>query len=450
LGARHLLQLINDVLDLSKVEAGKMEFRLEAVNLTSVLDEVTGLLRSLAAQKQLTLAVHVAPELTEIVSDTSRLKQVLYNYLSNAIKFTPAEGHVTVRVTPEGDREFRIEVADTGLGIRAEDMSRLFVEFQQLDAANGASYAGTGLGLALTKRIVETQGGRVGVRSVLGHGSTFSAILPREAAPLSPAPSGTAIVLSGQGAHAILVIEDNPADQERLVRMLSEAAYQVETVSTGAEALARARERRYDAIVLDLLLPDMHGRDVLRAVRRGPNRNTPVVVVTVVTDKAVLASCRVDDLLCKPVQARDLVAALKRATVPPGADRPVLVLDDDPETLRRMERALADLGYRALCVSNATDALARALLDPPVAVLVDLTKGELGGFAFLSRLRETPAGRSVPIIGSTLKDLPAALLQRHLAHPRPSAKEDDGSALVREIQAAEQRGLAGQEQAGGR
>jgi len=450
LGARHLLQLINDVLDLSKVEAGKMEFRREAVNLTSVLDEVAGLLRSLAAQKQITLEVHVAPELTEIVSDPSRLKQVLYNYLSNAIKFTPAEGHVAVRVTPEGDREFRIEVEDTGLGIRAEDMSRLFVEFQQLDAANGASYAGTGLGLALTKRIVETQGGRVGVRSVLGHGSTFSAILPREAGPLTPAQSGAAIVLSGQGAHTILVIEDNPADQERLVRMLSEAAYQVETVSTGAEALARARERRYDAIVLDLLLPDMHGRDVLRAVRRGPNRNTPVVVVTVVTDKAVLASCRVDDLLCKPVQARDLVAALKRATVPPGADRPVLVLDDDPETLRRMEQALADLGYRALCVSNATDALARALLDPPAAVLVDLTKGELGGFAFLSRLRDTPAGRSVPIIGSTLKDLPAALLQRHLAHPRPPAKEDDGSDLVREIQAAEQRGLAGQEQAGGR
>jgi CheY-like chemotaxis protein len=288
------------------------------------------------------------------------------------------------------------------------------------------------------------------VRSTLGHGSTFTAILPREAGPLSPTSSGAAIVLSGHGAHTILVIEDNPADQERLVRILSEAAYQVETVSTGAEALARARERRYDAIVLDLLLPDMHGRDVLRAVRRGPNRNTPVVVVTVITDKAVLASCRVDDLLCKPVQARDLVAALKRATVPPGADRPVLVLDDDPETLRRMERALGDIGYRALCVSNATDALARALLDPPAAVLVDLTKSELGGFAFLSRLRDTPAGRSVPILGSTLKDLPAAQLQRHLAHPRPPAKEDDGSALVREIQAAEERGQDGQEQAGGR
>jgi CheY-like chemotaxis protein/anti-sigma regulatory factor (Ser/Thr protein kinase) len=427
-----------------------MGFRPEAVNLTAVLDEVTDLLRSLAAQKQITLDAHVAPQLTGIVSDASRLKQVLYNYLSNAIKFTPAEGHVTVRVTPEGDREFRIEVEDTGLGIRAEDMSRLFVEFQRLDAASGASYGGTGLGLALTKCIVEAQGGSVGVRSTLGHGSTFSAVLPRAAGLLSPAPSGAAIVLPGHGAHTILVIEDNPADQERLVRMLSEAAYQVETVSTGAEALARARERRYDALVLDLLLPDMHGRDVLRAVRRGPNRNTPVVVVTVVTDKAVLASCRVDDLLCKPVQARDLVAALRRATVTPGADRPVLVLDDDPETLRRMERALADLGYRALCVSNATDALARALLDPPAAVLVDLTKGELGGFAFLSQLRDTPAGRSVPIIGSTLKDLPAALLQRHLAYPRPPAKEDDGSALVREIQAAEQRGQAGEEQAGGR
>ncbi|HJQ65439.1 MAG TPA: ATP-binding protein [Gemmatimonadales bacterium] len=450
MGARHLLQLINDVLDLSKVEAGKMEFRPEPVELAKVLDEVTGLLRSLAAQKQITLEVAIAPELTGIVTDASRLKQVLYNYLSNAFKFTPEEGHVVVRVTPEDDWEFRIEVEDTGLGIRAEDMARLFVEFQQLDSATGSSYGGTGLGLALTKRIVEAQGGTVGVRSMLGHGSTFSAVLPRVAGPVGTgAPA--AVVLPGKpGAHAILVIEDNPADQQRLVRLLSDAGYEVHTASTGAEGLTRARARRYDAIVLDLLLPDMHGRDVLRGARRGPNKNTPVVVVTVVTDKAVLASCRVDDLLCKPVQGRDLVAALRRSTVAPGESRPVLVLDDDQAALQRMERSLGDLGYRAVCVTTATEALARALLDPPAAVVVDLSKTELGGFAFLSRLRDNAAGRGIPIIVSTLKDMPAALLQRHLAQVRPAAKGDEESLLLQEIQGAEQRGQVNRERAGGR
>ncbi len=448
-GARHLLQLINDVLDLSKVEAGKMEFRPEPVDLTSVLEEVTGLLRSLAAQKQITLEVDIAPELTGIVTDASRLKQVLYNYLSNALKFTPEEGRVSVRVTPEAAWQFRIAVEDTGLGIRAEDMSRLFVEFQQLDAANGNSYGGTGLGLALTKRIVEAQGGTVGVRSVLGQGSTFTAVLPRAAGPIGSAPP--VVVIPGKpGAHAILVIEDNPADRQRLVRMLSEAGYEVQAASTGAEGLTRARARRYDAIVLDLLLPDMHGRDVLRGVRRGPNKNTPVVVVTVVTDRAVLASCRVDDLLCKPVHGRDLVAALRRVTVSPGESRPVLVLDDDLGALQRMERSLADLGYRAVCVTTASDALASALLDPPAAVVVDLSKSEVGGFAFLSQLRSHAAGRSVPIIVSTLKDMPAALLQRHLTHARPGAKDDDGSSLLLEIQSAEQRGRVSGERAGGR
>ena len=450
MGARHLLQLINDVLDLSKVEAGKMEFRPEPVDLATILDEVSGLLRSLAAQKHIALEVTIASELTGIVTDASRLKQVLYNYLSNALKFTPEDGHVSVRVTPENDWEFRIEVEDTGLGIRAEDMARLFVEFQQLDAVNGTSYGGTGLGLALTKRIVEAQGGTVGVRSVLGHGSTFSAVLPRIVGPVGAGPAA-AVVLSGQpGAHAILVIEDNPADQQRLVRMLSEAGYDVHTASTGEEGLTRAGAKRYDAIVLDLLLPDMHGRDVLRAVRRGPNKHTPVVVVTVVTDKAVLASCRVDDLLCKPVQARDLVAALRRATVAPGEPRPVLVLDDDQAALQKMEHSLGELGYRAICVTTATDALARAMLDPPAAVVVDLTKSELGGFAFLSRLRDTATGRSIPIIVSTLKDMPPAVLQRHLAQSRPVAKDDDGSALLQEIQAAEQHGQVNRERAGGR
>src|SRR5205823_4989390 len=157
--ARHLLQLINDVLDLSKVESGKMEFRLEPVEVAKLVGEVRDILRTLAAQKRIDVNTEIDPAVSGIVSDASKLKQVLYNYLSNALKFTPDEGRVTVRVVPEDREHFRLEVKDTGIGIKPEDMDKLFVEFQQLDASVAKKYPGTGLGLALTKRIVETQGG---------------------------------------------------------------------------------------------------------------------------------------------------------------------------------------------------------------------------------------------------------------------------------------------------
>jgi PAS domain S-box-containing protein len=177
--SRHLLQLINDVLDLAKIESGKTELKLEAITLATLVKEVCDILRGISAEKRIRVAVDIAPALTLVTLDARKLKQVLYNYLSNAIKFTPEGGRVFIRIFPEGDDAFVIEVEDSGIGISVEDMNRLFVEFQQLDSGTGKRYAGTGLGLALTKRIVETQRGRVGVRSTIGVGSTFSATLPR-------------------------------------------------------------------------------------------------------------------------------------------------------------------------------------------------------------------------------------------------------------------------------
>lgn len=188
--ARHLLQLINDVLDLSKVESGKMEFRPEPVDPPSVVAEVRAALRGVAEAKRIPVAVEIAPGLGEVTTDPAKLRQVLYNYLSNALKFTPEEGQVTVRVGPEGAEAFRLEVEDTGIGIRPEDLGRLFAEFQQLETGAARRYPGTGLGLALTRRIVEAQGGRVGVRSAPGQGSVFFAILPRRPAPRMEAPGG--------------------------------------------------------------------------------------------------------------------------------------------------------------------------------------------------------------------------------------------------------------------
>jgi protein-histidine pros-kinase len=181
--ARHLLRLINDVLDLTKVEAGKMEFRPEPLDLAKTATEIKDILRGLAAQKRIQVTLEFAPLLPPAFLDPSKLKQVLYNFLSNAIKFTPEEGEVTLRVRPERKGYFRLEVEDTGIGIKPEDLPRLFVEFQQLDTGSAKKYAGTGLGLALTKSIVEAQGGWVGVQSDPGEGSLFFAVLPHEMKP---------------------------------------------------------------------------------------------------------------------------------------------------------------------------------------------------------------------------------------------------------------------------
>jgi signal transduction histidine kinase len=183
--ARHLLQLINDVLDLTKVEAGKMQFRPEKVDLNRSITEVKEILRGIAGPKKLDLRAEVDPSLGMVVLDHGKLKQVLYNFLSNSIKFTPEGGKVTVRALPEGPDHFRLEVEDTGIGIQEKDMHKLFIEFQQLDQGVSKKYAGTGLGLALTKRLVESQGGTVTVKSVYGKGSLFTATLPRDASRLT-------------------------------------------------------------------------------------------------------------------------------------------------------------------------------------------------------------------------------------------------------------------------
>src|SRR5579863_7050360 len=225
--AQHLLQLVNDVLDLAKVESGKMEFRLAHVDPAKLVGEVRDILRGLAASKRLHLETSIDPELGELIVDSARIKQVLYNYLSNAMKFTPEGGLITVSLTVDGPDLFRLSVADTGVGIASEDLDKLFVEFQQLDASPAKKFQGTGLGLALTKRIVEAHGGRVEVQSVFGVGSTFSAILPRRmaieaataaavaAAVVQSAPPG----LASRDDHeaparpVLLVVDDDPAAQ---------------------------------------------------------------------------------------------------------------------------------------------------------------------------------------------------------------------------------------------
>jgi signal transduction histidine kinase len=320
--SKHLLQLINDVLDLSKVEAGKMEFTLAPVDPAVVVREVSEIVRTLAARKQIRLRTEIDAALGCVMADARSLKQILYNYISNALKFTSDEGKVIVRVKAENKDNFRIEVEDSGLGISAEDIGRLFVDFQQLDASTGKKYSGTGLGLALTKRIVETQGGRVGVSSTRGIGSIFFAILPRGAEAVGEIAKKETHATTSQRSPLILVIEDDANDRTWIARDLSEAGYEVDTVATGAEALVRCREKRFDAITIDMMLPDMTGRAVLGKIReRSLNLDTPVVVVTVLPHKGIAVGFNGAHMLGKPLAKGELPEVLRRCGVEPNSQR---------------------------------------------------------------------------------------------------------------------------------
>jgi signal transduction histidine kinase/CheY-like chemotaxis protein len=435
--SRHLLQLVNDVLDLAKVESGKFEFVPEPVDLPRLLGEVTGVQQSVAAQTHVRVDVEIA-DLGQVVVDPAKLKQVIYNYLSNAIKFSRDGGRVRIRVTGEGSDLFRIEVEDTGIGIKPEDIDRLFVEFQQLDASAAKKHQGTGLGLALTKRIVEAQGGQVGVRSELGKGSTFFAVLPRVTypspgtVPLPPEPT----VSTHAGSPTILVVEDGARDGSWLARELSGAGYNVRSAVTGSEASEIARTERVDLVTLDLLHPDMSGCDVLDHIRaEGRNRDVPVVVVSQTSDPIGTGSVGMAECLTKPAAAAEMEAALARVGASPTAGSTILVVDDDEVNLRYAEHALGQLGYQTICCADGASALAAAAAAPPDAVVLDLLMPGIDGFAFLERFRATPAGATVPVLVWTGKDLTRAERQQLHASAQAIVSKATGEprALLEEL-----------------
>jgi CheY-like chemotaxis protein len=325
--------------------------------------------------------------------------------VSNALKFTPEGGRVIVRALPEGPDNFRLEVEDTGLGIDPRDLGSLFVEFQQLEAGAAKRHQGTGLGLALTRRLVEAQGGTVGVRSTPGKGSVFHAILPRRARPadaITLPPSGAQRL----GPRTVLVVEDDERDRAAISSALSAAGYTIELARTGVDALACCRERAFDAITLDLLLPDMSGLDLLIALRgETRTRATPVVVVSVAPDVGVIAGFAVHDVLRKPLDRDALVGALERAGVRPDRQGGVLVVDDDDVALRLMDATLAQLGYVSITRSSGAAGLAAAQELHPAAVVLDLMMPEMDGVEFLDRFRRIPAHARTPVLIWTMKDL---------------------------------------------
>jgi len=399
---RHLLQLINDVLDLSKVEAGRFEFFPEPIDLPLLIHGAIDILHTGIERKHLQLIVEIDATLTDLVLDPARLKQVLYNYLSNAIKFTPEGGRIAVRARAEGARQFRLEVEDSGIGIAEADLPRLYVEFQQLDAGYTKQHQGTGLGLALTRRLVQAQGGSVGVRSVPGLGSVFHVVLDRVpgavAPPDEPEAQGRTDTAGAPPGHRVLVIEDDRDQLAHLVQALTAAGFVVDAASSGAQAVRWAVGRNYAAITLDLMLPDQRGLDVLASIRQqGASRDAPVRGMTMPANGGAAATFAIADVLCKPIRTGEIVAAMARFRLQ-GSRRPnVMVVDDEPVALDLMRATLAGMGIEAVCLQDGREALRDIALHQPDALILDLMMPGFDGFDVLEGLRGLPLWQHIPV-----------------------------------------------------
>jgi signal transduction histidine kinase/CheY-like chemotaxis protein len=311
--ARHLLQLINDVLDLSKVEAGKMDFHPENVNLAKLVNEVVELVRPLSIRKRINLSTSIDTEVMTIFIDPSRFKQVLYNYLSNALKFTPELGTVKINIMQNENGYFRLEVKDNGIGMHPADIKKLFYEFQQLDASAAKKYPGTGLGLALTKQIVEAQGGQVGVTSVLGQGSTFYVILPRNQSLVTvTSDQQNKSVQVPSREKTALIIRNAQGDFFWLTTLLTDNGYAFKIGESGEEGLKYCEMGTYDLIALDLQLPDINGYDLLKKIRLTINENTPVVVLVATDSEQNHRMILLSNHMVLPIEKENFLAILER------------------------------------------------------------------------------------------------------------------------------------------
>ncbi|HEX9549957.1 MAG TPA: response regulator [Candidatus Limnocylindrales bacterium] len=421
-GGTHLVELVNDVLDLSRVEAGRLELDREAVEVQPAVVESVAGLRPLADRKGLAVEISIAAG-EHVDVDRGRLRQVLYNLLSNAIKFTPEGGRITIEGSRNG-AELHLSVVDTGIGIAVADQPVIFDEFRQ--AGPGAQRQdGTGLGLALSRRLVEAHGGRIELQSTPGTGSRFTVVLPMiepetsdgtgEPLPDEPRPARTpapvpALAPDATGA-SVLVVEDDPSAVRLLHAYLEPEGYRVRVAPSGEQALIDVREERPAAILLDVLLPGMDGWEVLRHLKADPElRSIPVVIVTVVDERDVGLALGAVDYLVKPIDREALVASLERlaltSTVKSRTVR-ILAVDDEPAALDMLSQTLRPAGFDIVRAESGMAAIAVARAERPDLVICDLVMPDLDGFGVVAALKADPATATIPIIILTGYDLTA-------------------------------------------
>ncbi len=413
---KHLLDLINDILDLSKIEAGRMDLYFERFEVSQMIDEVASTILPLAEKNGNRLDVSYPDDIGAMLSDMTKVRQTLFNLLSNSCKFT--EGGVISlaadlnRVDGVDYVEFR--VTDNGIGMTPEQLEKVFDAFTQADSSTTRNYGGTGLGLAITKSFALMLKGDVFVSSEPGKGSTFTVRLPVEgAAPgvQTPQDDGADDPANSQamadGAKTILVVDDDPAARDLLSRHLGRGGYRVEVASNGEEAVRLAREVSPDAITLDVLMPQMDGWAVLGALKDDPElEKIPVAMLSIVDDRRIGFSLGASDYLTKPIDREKLLATLARLC-PDKVSQHVLIVEDDAATRDLVRRTLEGRDWLISEAENGVVGLQRIDEARPDLILLDLMMPEMDGFEFLSRLRQDERWREIPVVVVTAKTLTA-------------------------------------------
>ncbi|MDJ0851147.1 MAG: response regulator [Myxococcota bacterium] len=405
----HLLALINDVLDLSKIEAGRMDIYVEAFEISGMVENVVATIDAVVKKNGNRLTVEVDPALSSMRADLTKVRQALFNLLSNAAKFTQ-EGEITLRVLAEqaqGVDWVRMAVSDSGIGIPPEKIDHVFQEFSQADETTTRDYGGTGLGLPISRRFCQLMGGDITVESTVGEGSTFTIRLPlvvktEASEPKAAAPAS--LPEPGEG-RLVLVIDDDPDTLNLLGRTLEGAGLRVAKASSGEQALELARELHPAAITLDVMMPGMDGWEVLSALKDDPEtRDIPVVMVTLSENHELGYALGATEFLTKPVR-RDLLVQLLERHAPPDAERLALVVDDKEENREVLRRALENEGWQTREAENGRLALEQVEEHAPCLILLDLMMPVMDGFEFVLEMRKREAANAIPIVVVTAKDI---------------------------------------------
>jgi signal transduction histidine kinase/DNA-binding response OmpR family regulator len=407
---KHLLSLINNVLDLSKIEAGKMDLYLENFAIASMVQEVVATVKPLVEKNGNALDVHCADDLGTMRADLTKVRQTLFNLLSNASKFTE-RGTVTLRAGREsvnGGEWISFSVRDTGIGMSPEQTSKLFQAFTQADASTTRKYGGTGLGLAISQKFCQMMGGDISVASTLGQGSTFTARLPAEVAESEVAPlsqTGAEAQQAFEGTPAVLVIDDDSTVHDLMRRFLSKEGLRMVGARSGEEGIRLARELRPAVITLDVLMPGMDGWAVLTALKTDPaSADIPVIMLSIVDEKQMGYALGASDYLTKPLDWERLADVLEKyeCSRPPC---PVLIVEDDASLRELLRRRLQKEQWTVIEAENGRTGLERMAERQPDLILLDLMMPEMDGFEFLDELRKREAWRSIPVIVITAKEL---------------------------------------------
>ena len=402
---RHLLALINDVLDLSKIEAGKMELHLETFELRPAIDAVAATVTPLIEKNGNTLRHELSDGLGAMRADVTRVRQVLFNLLSNASKFTE-RGTITLEAGREpgaGGDVVVMTVRDTGIGMTPEQLGRLFQAFSQAEASTSSRYGGTGLGLAISKMFCEMMGGEIIVASTPGEGTSFTVRLPAEVRDATELPAAPPVA-GGGAAGTVLIIDDDPDTRQLLSRMLVKEGFRILEAASGDAGLALARAERPDVITLDVLMPGLDGWSVLAALKDDPALAAiPVVMLTITDDRTLGFALGASEYLTKPIERARLSAVLARYRRDPGAG--VLIVEDDADTRTMLRKSLEKEGWRVSEAANGRVGLERVTADPPALVLLDLMMPEMDGFEFLESLRSLPGHQDLDVVVITAKEL---------------------------------------------